>query len=206
LCLKFQNLSFEKVPHDWTGCIPKRYTPFALPQKNQKQGAEPAFMPHPPPRVPKSDILPDTALPDRGIYVLRIRLHASLWLAVGALTQRAYPGGIYWYVGSAQRNLRSRVFRHLRTDKPLRWHIDYLLVRPESEIDAVFTLCADKSLECETAGRLSLHGEPVPRFGASDCRCTAHLVRTEEERAQVVAAQLVDLGFTESPPPVEHGA
>ncbi len=163
-------------------------------------------MPHSSTRVRKSGILPDTALPDGGIYVLRIRLCSCLWLAVGALPRRAYPGGIYWYVGSAQRNLHSRVSRHLRTEKPLRWHIDYLLVRPEAEIDAVFTLCADKSLECKTAGRLSLHGEPVPRFGASDCRCPAHLVRTDGERAQVAAAQLVDLGFTESPPPEEHGA
>jgi len=163
-------------------------------------------MPHSPNRVRKSGILPDTALPNEGIYVLRIRLRSCLWLAAGALPRRAYPGGIYWYVGSAQRNLHSRVSRHLRTEKPLRWHIDYLLVKPEAEINAVFTLCADKSLECETAGRLGLHGEPVPRFGASDCRCTAHLVRTDEERGQAVAAQLMDLGFTESTLQEEHGA
>lgn len=156
-------------------------------------------MPHSTTRFRESDVLQDAAHPDRGIYVLRIRLHASLWLSVGALPERAYPGGFYWYVGSAQRNLQSRISRHLRTDKPLRWHIDYLLVRPEAKIDTVFTLCADKSLECKTAKRMSLHGEPVPRFGASDCHCTAHLVHTDEERARSAAVQLLDLGFTESP-------
>lgn len=154
------------------------------------------------PRSQSSDhpnILRDASLPDSGIYVLRISLHASLWLSAGALPRRAYADGIYWYVGSAQRNLRSRISRHLKTDKPLRWHIDYLLVQPEAEINAVFTLCADKSLECEAARRLSLCGEPVPRFGASDCRCRAHLIHTHDERARMAAAQLLDLGFTESP-------
>jgi len=172
--------------------------------QTQEQGADPAFMPRSQTSVRKSDILQDAVHPDRGIYVLRIRLHTSLWLAAGALPRRTYSGGIYCYVGSAQRNLRSRISRHMKTDKPLRWHIDYLLVQPEAEIDAVFTLCADKSLECDTAWRLSLCGEPVPRFGASDCRCRAHLIRTDEEQARVAAAQLLDLGFTESPLREEH--
>ena len=39
--------------------------------------------------------------------------------------------GVYFYVGTAQRNLSARLGRHSRKEKTLRWHIDYLSVRAE---------------------------------------------------------------------------
>ena len=136
---------------------------------------------------------------DQGIYVLCIRLSEPVNLRAGALPERRYSSGIYWYAGSAQRHLRSRLRRHLRRDKPLRWHVDYFLALPETRIEAVFVKPADKSQECATAHRLNSHGDPVPRFGASDCRCPSHLIHTPEDDARAVADALRERGFDRIP-------
>jgi Uri superfamily endonuclease len=60
-------------------------------------------------------------------YQLRILVLHPLRLRVGALGEFDFPAGQYLYTGSARRNLEARIARHLRRDKPLRWHIDYLL-------------------------------------------------------------------------------
>jgi Uri superfamily endonuclease len=106
-------------------------------------------------------------------YQLHIRLRQSLRLRIGALGELQFPAGEYVYTGSARRNLAARIARHRRRDKPLRWHIDYLLADPATTIEQVAT---GTRPECgwnqATAGRV-LH----PGFGASDCRagCGAHL-------------------------------
>lgn len=69
-----------------------------------------------------------------------------------------------------------RFARHLRADKPLRWHADYLF--------AVFPgrlawLVDGELTECELAGALAgVRGAArrPPRFGAGDCCCAGHLV------------------------------
>jgi Uri superfamily endonuclease len=156
-------------------------------------------MRHPTAQSRRQGLLPDVPESDQGIYVLLIHLPVSIMLSAGALPPRSYPRGTYWYVGSAQRNLRSRIFRHLRTNKPTRWHIDYFLTRRETKIEAVFTLAAGKSLECSTAGGLGLHGEVVRGFGASDCRCPGHLIRTAPSWNRAARALLQELGFAETP-------
>jgi len=40
-----------------------------------------------------------------------------------------FPAGIRLH-GSAKRNFEARIARHLRQEKTLRWHIDYLLAAP----------------------------------------------------------------------------
>lgn len=79
------------------------------------------------------------------------------------------------YTGSARRHLQARIARHLRRDKPLRWHIDYLLTAPEVRVMAVM-----QSAEAECALNQRQVGEiVVPGFGATDCRagCGSHLKR-----------------------------
>jgi len=137
---------------------------------------------------------------DQGIYALRIRLRQPVLVAAGAISSWRLSSGTYWYVGSAQRNLRRRLSRHLRNNKQLQWHIDYLLARPETGVIALYTKLADKSKECKTALVLSLCGNPVPHFGSSDCRCPSHLFCTRGRRILDTAAELRDLGFRQIPP------
>jgi Uri superfamily endonuclease len=108
-------------------------------------------------------------------YQLLIEVGRDLELQVGALGLCRFPAGTYVYTGSARRNLEARVERHLRRDKPLRWHVDYLLVAPDVRIVRVeFSQLPECQLNARTKGEI-----PVPGFGASDCRkgCGSHLKR-----------------------------
>jgi len=54
-------------------------------------------------------------------------LGVGLRLRIGKLGIHNLPHGYYVYVGSALGGLASRLRRHLRSEKRLHWHIDYLL-------------------------------------------------------------------------------
>ena len=106
-------------------------------------------------------------------YSLSIRVEKPLIVTVGRLGCFEFAPGNYIYSGSARRNLLARVNRHLRKEKKLRWHIDYLLNAPTVEIVKVLISTIP---ECDlvAAGGGSII---VPGFGASDCRsgCGSHL-------------------------------
>ena len=71
--------------------------------------------------------------------------------------------------------MAGRIARHLRPDKRLRWHIDYLL--QFARVLEVLTIETDRRLECRlsrAAARLS-DEVVMPGFGASDCGCRTHL-------------------------------
>lgn len=124
---------------------------------------------------------------DSGAYVLLLDIPTSVEITVGRLGSVRFQAGRYVYVGSARRNLRARVERHLRREKRVRWHIDYLTTDPGVHpIGAV--LAAGPSDECRISRALaSLEGStaPVPAFGASDCTrgCRAHLYRVAGARS-----------------------
>jgi Uri superfamily endonuclease len=85
---------------------------------------------------------------------------------------------MYVYVGSAwgPGGLAARVRRHIQGGKTRRWHIDYL--RQWAHPVALW-LAPNEHVECTWVGHLlGLPGARVivPRFGASDCRCAAHLI------------------------------
>jgi Uri superfamily endonuclease len=106
-------------------------------------------------------------------YQLAIRLAAPVRLTVGRLGTFALPAGRYLYTGSARRNMDARIARHLRQNKRMRWHIDYLLALPEASVLEVSRHPDEEcALNRRTAGTV-----PVPGFGASDCRagCGSHL-------------------------------
>jgi Uri superfamily endonuclease len=115
----------------------------------------------------------------RGTYVLLLHQKASQRIVVGALGAVEFPAGWYVYVGSAHGpgGLAARLARHRRrTKERLHWHIDY--IRKYMELVEVWTSSCDARQECEWAATVSaLAGASViaPRFGASDCRCAAHL-------------------------------
>ena len=113
-----------------------------------------------------------------GTYVLILGLPRLATIGVGRLGRFQFTVGWYAYAGSAHGpgGLAARISRHLRSPKPLRWHVDYLraYARPVEIWYAVGT----RKQECAWAQALSsLPGAsiPAPRFGASDCHCLAHL-------------------------------
>jgi Uri superfamily endonuclease len=105
---------------------------------------------------------------------------------VGRLGRFVFRPGWYLYVGSAlgPGGLRARLTRHARAEKRLHWHIDYLLV--QAELCQIWTAASADRQECDWARTLAaLPGAwiPAPRFGASDCRCAAHLLAVADEPA-----------------------
>jgi len=106
-------------------------------------------------------------------YQLRIEVAQPLRLSIGRLGTFDFPAGRYTYSGSAARNLEARIARHLRQEKTLRWHIDWLLAAPGV---AVTTVRRSQLAEC-VLNRRSGGRVVVPGFGASDCRagCGSHL-------------------------------
>ena len=112
----------------------------------------------------------------KGIYVLVVRVKTNIKVSVGSLGLLSFKKGNYLYVGSAQNNIEKRVERHLKQEKKLYWHIDYLLDNNNSEVVSVFTLPTMlKSDECRVAQELLKRSEPVSGFGCSDCNCNSHL-------------------------------
>ncbi len=106
-------------------------------------------------------------------YQLVIRVAHALRLRIGRLGEFALPAGEYLYTGSAKRNFEARVARHLRRDKTMHWHIDYLLAA-----DGVTVTDVRRHTMNECAVNQSTLGDIlVPGFGASDCRhgCGSHL-------------------------------
>jgi Uri superfamily endonuclease len=106
-------------------------------------------------------------------YQLRIEVEHPLRLGVGRLGEFLFPAGRYVYTGSARRNLEARIARHLRQEKKLRWHIDWLLTSSGVRVVGVKRSATEECLLNQ-----KLRGAIVaPGFGASDCRagCGSHL-------------------------------
>ena len=106
-------------------------------------------------------------------YQLEIILVSPVTLSIGKLGIFNFPTGQYIYTGSAKRNMQARIARHLRHDKKLKWHIDYLLASPQASIIKVSQFIeAECVLNQNTAGEILVAG-----FGASDCHagCGSHL-------------------------------
>jgi Uri superfamily endonuclease len=112
-------------------------------------------------------------MPQKISYQLQIEIAFPLRCVIGRLGVFDFPAGRYVYTGSAKRGLEARIARHLRSEKTLRWHIDYLLAAPGVEVVGVL-----RSRRGECALNRAVQGwVPVAGFGASDCGagCVAHL-------------------------------
>ncbi len=112
-----------------------------------------------------------------GVYHLLLHLRRRRVLRVGRLGTFEFPAGHYLYTGSAMNGIESRVARHRRRRKKLRWHIDYLL--RAAELTEVFAVPTTRRIECtQNRWALSLPGAAIVAhgFGSSDCACPSHLV------------------------------
>lgn len=114
---------------------------------------------------------------EAGAYVLLIRLEGRLPLDIPAFRGKGLAPGLYAYCGSAYGpgGIRARVSRHLRANKPMRWHVDRLTAAGRVERAGIRI----GGRECDLVSELILQGglPALPKFGGSDCRaCPAHLL------------------------------
>jgi Uri superfamily endonuclease len=128
-----------------------------------------------------------------GSYVLIINVKDRRVIEVGALGEIAFEAGAYAYVGSAMGGLDARIDRHLRDDKRLHWHIDYLL--QHAEVVDVVRVESEDRLECRIAAALAERLDVVDGFGCSDCACEGHLFHAEhiETLTAAVAGAVEDV-------------
>ena len=114
----------------------------------------------------------------KGTYAIIMELAKSAEITIGKLGQFQFKPGYYVYVGSAfgPGGLKARVGRHLKKNKKLKWHIDYLREHMDV-IDVKFEETA-KNEECQWAANFAENGAifPIKGFGSSDCKCFSHLL------------------------------
>ena len=118
-----------------------------------------------------------------GSYILWMGLSVPSRLTIGKLGTFDFAPGWYGYVGSAlgSGGLRGRLRHHLSPLRRPHWHIDYL--RTAAPVRELWWRSDPTRLEHRWADALnSLPGATIPiiGFGASDCRCVAHLVAFAE--------------------------
>lgn len=135
---------------------------------------------------------------DPGTYALVLYHPRAQTIRIGKLGAFKFPRGYYMYIGSAMNGLSARIARHLVNNrlasraqdedhaalngwrerkKKIRWHIDYLL--EHARVTEVMSHQGTERFEClwaQAALALPKAKIVVPRFGASDCKCAAHLV------------------------------
>ena len=128
-----------------------------------------------------------------GTYALVILLEVELRLRIGKLGIHNLSPGYYVYVGSALGGLSGRLKRHLRSEKNLHWHIDYLL--QQAGVTEIWYAIGRDKLECKWNTILrNLPGAipSVPGFGASDCQCFSHLTYFQVTLPFVLFKQIVE--------------
>jgi Uri superfamily endonuclease len=149
----------------------------------------------------KEDIRLIQELSPSGIYMLLIFLQKEVTLTIGKLGKQRFPMGYYTYTGSALgkggTSLKHRIARHLRKEKQMFWHIDYLLADENVSIEAVIVAETNQNMECKINQRIkTMKGAKVQikGFGASDCRknCGSHLLYFPEiKKADFLVRSLV---------------
>ena len=119
----------------------------------------------------------------RGTYTLLLACKRPFKLRIGKLGLTKVERGHYLYTGSALGtgavSLEQRIARHRKRNKHVKWHVDYLTVHREITVVNVICTKIIERLECQINQQImsNLNGEPIiRRAGASDCKCSAHLL------------------------------
>ncbi|MEN3044469.1 MAG: DNA/RNA nuclease SfsA [Candidatus Hydrothermales bacterium] len=110
---------------------------------------------------------------DKGSYIIYGELKEDITIRIGELGRKFFEKGYYLYVGSAMNSLSKRVKRHLKKNKNVKWHIDYLISYFEN-IKPIEIRSSEK-IECAISKELGSIYENVEKFGSSDCKCKSHL-------------------------------
>jgi len=134
---------------------------------------------------------------------LIISVSEDFEIIVGCLGKVLFKKGNYIYIGSAKGCLEARLSRHLRKDKKVYWHIDYLLKNEKVRILQIWAI--QKSIECWTADifnkKISLSEIVKKGFGSSDCNCLTHLfyIKNKEQAERILEkiglSRIKEFGF-----------
>ncbi|MBI4813391.1 MAG: GIY-YIG nuclease family protein [Methanobacterium sp.] len=122
----------------------------------------------------------------KGTYCLIIDLNQKISIEIGKKGEIQFKRGCYVYVGSALNSLEGRIKRHLRQNKKIHWHVDYLLDSPHTQVTEVFYSDDGVKHECELAAQIALKGAEIKGFGCSDCKCPAHLFYFQNESQAIL--------------------
>ena len=117
--------------------------------------------------------IPHSIMITKGSYVLLLHLPRAQQITIGKKGPVFFKDGYYAYVGSALNGLDQRLRRHLKHQKKLHWHIDFLL--EHAHISDIYTKESRIREECDIATSFDQQFDCIPEFGASDCDCTSHL-------------------------------
>lgn len=109
----------------------------------------------------------------KGCYILIIELKDNITIQIGKIGNLLFKKGFYAYIGSALNGLEQRINRHLKAEKKIRWHIDYLL--QHGIIIKIFYKENNKKEECNIAKKFEEKLLSISGFGCSDCKCHSHL-------------------------------
>ena len=120
-----------------------------------------------------------------GIYILELFSKDTFKIQYPKFNYKYFPAGFYYYVGSAQRNLKQRVHRHFNNSKKKHWHIDYLTDNKTIRLKKAYIIKQiGKEYECRVVKDLieELKLEvKIKKFGNSDCNnCDSHLLYKEK--------------------------
>ncbi len=123
---------------------------------------------------------------NKGIYILELFADKDFIISAKKFIGVTFPKGYYYYIGSAQKNLKSRIERHLRKEKIIHWHIDHLTTHKSINITNTFIIPkAEKNIEAEIANNFVDYFDAqivVNGFGNSDTKETkTHLFYRESE-------------------------
>ena len=137
--------------------------------------------------------LDDRDLPEKGGYVLLLRLKERSEIRIGRLGMIRFDSGYYSYIGSAMGGLKQRISRHLRKEKKLHWHIDYLL--DKASVGNLIVCQSEENIECNIANEIGRVYKVINGFGSSDCKCPGHLFYSPFMGNDTIPVQLVSAGL-----------
>ncbi|MFC1864388.1 DUF123 domain-containing protein [Chloroflexota bacterium] len=131
----------------------------------------------------------------KGSYILLIKLPEEETISTGSLQSIHFHRGYYAYVGSAMNGFKARLNRHLKKNKKLHWHIDYLLQK--ASLTSIVLCESEHRTECTIAQALKCQFDSIPSFGASDCHCASHLffATNGSKMKSIIIATLASLGM-----------
>lgn len=132
-----------------------------------------------------------------GSYAFFLQTQGREKIRIGRLGDLALTPGVCIYVGNAlgPGGVAARCRHHARSAARPRWHIDYL--RPECQVLGFWVAYGCERREHAWARALAALPEarlPLAGFGASDCRCPAHLVWLPERPGEEILRQSLVVG------------
>lgn len=131
-------------------------------------------------KVPK--IIKDNS----GIYLLEIKAESDFRVGIKKFSGLDFPAGYYYYAGSAQKNFKQRLNRHIRKDKIIHWHIDHITTIETNKITSILIDTGkQKEFECRLVQNLLTEFKLksiAKGFGNSDCNiCESHLLFSKKK-------------------------